>query len=93
MDNNYYQLYIQFLALKTALSAIVKTLPDEQKDIVLKLLQAFADSGLDTDLLGKAPDLSHDEAEKLNRVLKQTYEDIIGEASDDLYFVTSPYLQ
>ncbi|HHQ6553268.1 TPA: hypothetical protein ACSTJZ_003162 [Serratia fonticola] len=85
MNDSYYQLYAQHLALRTALAAVIQVMPDEQKEIILKLLDAFSESDYKR-LMGSTPtDDANDETfAKIDRAFKETYESIIEQATPDL---------
>ncbi|EIH0466445.1 hypothetical protein DDM29_000115 [Escherichia coli] len=93
MNDFQYELYAQVSALKTALAVTIQVLPDEKKEMALNLLQKFSEHDYTQSLElvpGKVTEVT---IEKIDKAIKGIYQDIISQATPDVFDSTPCFLQ
>ncbi len=85
MSDFQYQIDAQVQAIKTALAITIQALPEEQKETILNLLQMCSEYDYTKELQLKPDEITEVTIEKIDSAFKSVYQDIISQASPDVF--------
>ncbi|EPS6961228.1 hypothetical protein ACVG87_004325 [Klebsiella aerogenes] len=94
MNDQFYETHAQILALRNAIAFIVQTLPEEQKEVVLRALTILSSVKLMQGIeLSSASDITEKTADKMNDAYEDIFKVIISLSTQNVEPEQKQYLQ
>ncbi|HBS7200286.1 hypothetical protein VBQ95_23280 [Klebsiella pneumoniae] len=94
MNDHFYEAHARMCALRSIVAFIIHTLPEEQRDSLLRAMKIISEERLMDDFdISQARDVTAETIEKMNTAYASVFKEVINFSSQDAEPEPKQYLQ